>query len=905
MIGFLQNIVFMNPWILAGAAGLPLLWYLLRIMPPAPQHLILPTTRFLKGLIPENQTPSHTPWWILLLRVFIALLVLIALAHPVYNPAGQLPGHGALRIVIDNSWPSATIWDRQIKAAEETLSQAGREKRQIYIVTTAPAPGEPKPLQYGPMNYAEGLSILQGLEPLPWPADYKAAKELLSEQKEKSNITSLWYAHGLNEGNIHPLIKILAAQGGLHYISPKPGNTPLLLRPSEKTTLDMEVLVEATANIPEGLPVSVQAVTADGRVLDHQSATLSPADLPAAIAFDVPEAFRNDITQFRLAGKTGPGGMLLLDESSRKRSVGIVAPAEKAEAAPFIEASYYLKRALEPYTSLHFGGLHDILEQEPSVIVLPDIGAMPPEDLDTLEGWVKKGGLLLRFSGPNMAQGQNELYLLPVPLRKGGRSLQGSLTWQEPVTIAPFDERSPFYGITVSDEIIIKQQMLPAQGQEIEDKIWASLSDGTPLITAAQLDSGMLVLIHTTATPEWSDLALSGLFVKILRRIVSISGTASSENTKTSGYLEPILTLNGFGSLQEPGSFVRSVPAKDFEQTEPSSVHPPGLYGRGGAQQALNIGSHIKRLEATAGLPVTVTQKHYGSEYESDLMPFLLYSAVILLLADWLIMIAMMFGARAFLRFATPVLLLFFIIPPAYAPAYAQEQNYADGLYLAYMRTGDTNIDTISHQGLKSLTQILKRRTSVEPAGVAGLDPERDELAFFPIIYWPVTPEQKRLSPKALGNIQSYLDHGGTILFDTRDRNYAARALSGTKNTEALRRMIGGLNLPPLMPMPENHVLGKSFYLLDSFPGRYRGGTIWVEQNSAKGRDGVSSIIIGPHDWAGAWAAGKGQRSSMSGGSRQQELAQRFGVNLVMYALTGNYKADQVHVPFILERLGQ
>ena len=72
--------------------------------------------------------------------------------------------------------------------------------------------------------------------------------------------------------------------------------------------------------------------------------------------------------------------------------------------------------------------------------------------------------------------------------------------------------------------------------------------------------------------------------------------------------------------------------------------------------------------------------------------------------------------------------------------------------------------------------------------------------------------------------------------------------------------------------------------------------------------DGVASIIVGSNDWASAWAmdaAGRPVMPVIPGGDMQREMALRFGVNLVMYALTGNYKADQVHLPAIIERLGQ
>ena len=102
--------------------------------------------------------------------------------------------------------------------------------------------------------------------------------------------------------------------------------------------------------------------------------------------------------------------------------------------------------------------------------------------------------------------------------------------------------------------------------------------------------------------------------------------------------------------------------------------------------------------------------------------------------------------------------------------------------------------------------------------------------------------------------------------------------------------------------------LDLSEYLLREFPGRWAGGPLWVERRGGRHKDGVSSIVIGANDWAGAWAVdslGRPMAAVVPGGERQREMAYRFGVNWVMYALTGNYKTDQVHVPAIIDRLGQ
>jgi hypothetical protein len=219
---------------------------------------------------------------------------------------------------------------------------------------------------------------------------------------------------------------------------------------------------------------------------------------------------------------------------------------------------------------------------------------------------------------------------------------------------------------------------------------------------------------------------------------------------------------------------------------------------------------------------------------------------------------------------------------------------------LAYVITGDPTVDDTSSQGLKGLGRILNQRTAIEAAAPIGLDIEQDPLSLFPLLYWPVTESQPPVSMETIGRLNRFMASGGTIFFDLLD--------GGSGNGGAiLRRLTRGLDIPPLTPVPPAHVLTKAFYLMQAFPGRWADGRVWVERPGERINDGVSSIIVGANNWAAAWAVdaqGRHLFATVPGGERQRELAYRFGVNLVMYTLTGNYKSDQVHVPSILERLG-
>ena len=207
----------------------------------------------------------------------------------------------------------------------------------------------------------------------------------------------------------------------------------------------------------------------------------------------------------------------------------------------------------------------------------------------------------------------------------------------------------------------------------------------------------------------------------------------------------------------------------------------------------------------------------------------------------------------------------------------------------------------------------------MEPGQPFAVKIDADEITFFPILYWPVMPNARTLSEAVLAKIDAYMKQGGMIIFDTKDFGQGMPTGYNMRGdgTTPLQRMLGNLDIPRLEPVPEHHVLTKSFYLLRSFPGRWDGGQLWVEaevpRDSDQGRqarrvDGVSSVLITSNDFASAWAMderGQALYPVVPGGERQREMAFRTGVNIVMYALTGNYKADQVHVPALLERLGQ
>ncbi len=482
------------------------------------------------------------------------------------------------------------------------------------------------------------------------------------------------------------------------------------------------------------------------------------------------------------------------------------------------------------------------------------------------------------------------------------------MSWERPAKLAPFAADSPFAGLAVPSDVTVSRQVLAEPDIDLAARTWARLADGTPLVTAAKHGRGWIVLVHTTANADWSNLALSGLFVQMLRRIVAMSQgvTAAVEGT-----LPPLDTLDGFGRLGRPPPTALPIPGKAVAGAAVSPVHPPGFYGTPDARRALNLSAGIAELEPIAGLPSDVGRQIFGRSRERDLRPPLLTAALLLALVDLVIAYALRgLLRRRPARIAGLVVLVALALPAAARADDAFVIRATAELHLAYVRTGDEAVDAESRAGLVGLGNALNRRTAVETGAPLAVDIEADDLIFFPLIYWPVTANESPPSPAAVERINRYLETGGTILFDTRDGDEQSPGPFGgaAVAAERLRRLTAGIKMPALVPIPPDHVLTKSFYLMHDFPGRWDAGTLWVEPVADHVNDGVSSVIVGADDWAGAWAVdanGQPLYAVVPGGEEQREMALRFGINLVMYVLTGNYKADQVHVPAILERLGQ
>ena len=444
--------------------------------------------------------------------------------------------------------------------------------------------------------------------------------------------------------------------------------------------------------------------------------------------------------------------------------------------------------------------------------------------------------------------------------------------------------------------------MLAEPTADLAARTWAALEDGTPLVTEMPEGAGRVVLFHVTANADWSNLPLSGLFVDMLRRLVQLSvGVSTPQGNAT---LAPAETLDGFGLLSQPPPAAIGLAADKFASTPVSPRHPPGLYGPENSRQVLNLATSIAAPEPAAPITGATLETVHGSARERALGPPLLAFAILLLCVDMLISLALRGLLRTRVSATAAVLLLLLAIPAAHALDISP--NPAIDTRLGYIVSGDAQVDSIAKAGLEGLSEYVNARTAATLFEPDAVQPGQTDLSLYPLLYWPITADAPDLTATQAAALNDYMGRGGIIVIDTRNSGSGAGFAPGTE--DALKRIARSLNVPPLAPLTSEHVLSHAFYLLSDFPGRFTGDTVWVQRDQDRTNDSVSPVIIGGNDWAAAWAMnpdGSNPYAVIPGGQRQRVLAYRFGVNLVMYALTGNYKGDQVHVPAILQRLGQ
>ena len=915
------NLVFSSPFLLSALILLPGLWWLLRLLPPQPQKILFPPLELLLNSKRDQTEPRRTPLWILLLRIALAALLIIAMAGPILvSRVTPVSGPSPQLIILDQGWSSAADWKERVTFANSLIDEAERQQSPVALAATGQDNSQIEPLT--PQNARNKLSSLTPVAfNAPWQKHEKSIAEFLSRFPDAQII----------------LIPETASLSDVQQNETKIfTEKPLTIVTSSKAPFALA----GSMHDAKGLTLRIIRTTQDseqkGRILAYENQARLIGE--TVFAFDatstettaqltLPTELLNRITRLAVESERTAGATWLIGSDGRRARVGLVGSTESETKNRLADPAWYIKQALAPYVDLfnpRMGlseAIASLIESKVDVLILGEAIQLSPDALKKLAAYCEAGGTLIRFAGGLSPDREDTLW--PVRLRADGRALGGALDWQSPRQLAPFPEASPFFGLDIPADVTIKRQWLAEPSSDLNRLSWAKLDDGTPLVTSAVKGQGRIILFHMASDPTWSTLPVSGLFVEMLKRIATQSLVAKNDasGAQNKSPQPPFSILDGYGVLGAPPN--EAEPIIPHQLTRADVLHPAGFYGSKDTLYAVNVLNETDRL-IKPSYQLSSQQKILSLDItpSRSLAPTLFLAALLLFLVDTFFTFKNT-SLRSLKQNASLVLLLMIMlfVPWTEArsdtePLSPKDRDGALSTRLAYVITGDTALDEISREGLQGLSLFLQDHTAVEPEAPMGIDLESDTLSLYPLIYWPMPSTGQSPSQAALARLETYMRNGGLVIFDTRD---AASNFNTTPSAETLflQSLLSGLSVPPLEEIPANHVLMRSFYLLQMMPGRYGTGKTWVEalppesdQRDAPARasDGVSPLIITSNDWASAWAVNQSGRALYpieTAMPRQREMALRTGVNLVVYSLTGNYKADQIHVPALLERLGR
>lgn len=613
----------------AGGASLPGLWWLMKTVPPRPRLVDFPAIRLLFNLSSEDKQSASVPLWQRLLRLGAVAAVITGLSDPQFEtPTSFGQGTGPVLLVVDNDWQSAKNWSLVRQRVETVLDGAARHGRSVMIMSTAGEQGQE--IKPGTLQSAKEARVtLPGLEPRPWPSNREAALKALGDVPSGTSV--VWFSNGQDDPRLQAFIQKLDGIGSLSVFTDQPGDAAHIL--SLKQGEELGAIVRRLSPGEEETVV-VAAMGANGEIIVQTEAVIPVGQTSAeAIFADLPLELRRQIVKLSLPSENHAGATLLLDESWRKRTVGLLGSSGQGS---LLEDATYIRPAIAPFTDLHSGSVEDLLKHSPSVIVMTDEAILAEDDRQRLQQWVDKGGMAVRFAGPRLAAQPGDS-LISTPLVPGENHTTGTLSGTKATNLAPFANDSPFLGLKVPESLEIRTRVLSEPNLGDGVKIWAEFEDGVPFVTTRQQGEGWVVLVHTTANLEWSNLPLADdLFIEMMKVMVARSKSASAQVELTKP-LPPFSLMDGRGRLGAASRGNIKLTRDDVKTGTVGPLSPPGFYGEQGsvARLAHNLYQAVKDYKPAPALPASVKALSYKDDHgPQNLKGIMLALAISLILAD-------------------------------------------------------------------------------------------------------------------------------------------------------------------------------------------------------------------------------------------------------------------------------
>lgn len=855
--------IVLNPQILGAVVFLPIIFWISSLIAPPPKHIEFAPIFILKRIKAVPPSVQKPPIWLVVIRVLSLLFLILAIADFRIVPKSALGENiKNIEIFIEDTFVQNQNFAERIKPLVTFLEANPSAKASVYFINESKSS----------LINANNIDAIKTLSTANMSAGENNYGDVIKANYPTQKSTVFYISDGIKNPGQAEFNKFLSQR--------TKGTIRQLPNPNAKLILDLRI-VENTAQIaifnPSKEKTLINAFSSDGNIIGSTIISNSSGiiNLPA----------QTRPAYFAIKDQNHAGGVFLTNYFGAKPLIGIV--SENVQSAELNSDSHFIKAAAALENPIIVGELSNIVSKSPDIIVLGDRPGFSPSEINELKTFAKKGGTIIRFLGPKSLANPNDEILTGI-IKSPEHNLFGQIN-PTPINIMPFEKGTIFEGLQIPADAKIEKSIL-FEKANTNTKVLAKLSDGAPLISEMPYFEGKLYVIHTSASPLWSNLGIGPLQFEILGRIFNAVSLKNYEVKQDSG--GKVLLLHG---IENDGKIKSLNPPKQIDEmpAKANNVNPPGIYWNN-QNTALNITNN--RVFEPATYP---NQFQTFADIKASFRFHGLFLGLSLFLLIFENIVRLSKGFK--IRFAPRTSIVFALICILFAPLAAKAEGKKDSIKLSYLVTGDIKTDTKASVALKGLAKTLENRTNIEPSGVIGLNADAPEILKQPILYWLLPPNSKSLNAKEVDNLNKFMRNGGVIFIDTQGKGQIQAQAQAN-----LRRALNGLVIPQLETVPENHVLRKSFYVLQGFPGFYQNAEIWVETAKSAGTnsfDGVSPIIIGDGDWASIWALAANY--SISPFDYPKEVPLRVGVNIFLYALTGQYKNDQLHIDAILKRLSK
>jgi len=885
---------FLEPAIFAALASLPIVWWLLRRFPPTPEKVIFPSLAIIKQLHSQPRTNRKTPPWLLIFRITLLMFAILAFAKPYFDSNkkdmtawNNIAQSSKVIIIVDDGYGFAQNSSSIKQSGDRIINTAGINNAQTAVISASDA-ATIKHISFTNTELAK--AILHQISPKAYLPDRTAIIQNLHNSADYSSARIFWLSDGL-DANDSLIQEAKHKPDNFFIFKPELSKLPVCIKKIESSVdgfdIDVERLSQRSSNV-----FTIEGRGRDNSVILTETRKFETSALTANVIIKPAREVRNHLTRLTINGGTNACAVWLMDDESAVKSAGIIT-SSNADNQPFLQEKYYLTKALEGYAQIDYGNVDELLKAASGLLILPDSTIINTSDSAKLQQWVENGGILLRFAGKNLEDklkaGDTEDILLPVKISSifsyGGIA---NISGQQ--KLKKFEEKIPLANLSYGSTVNIRKLAIPAT-QSNTHEVWARLEDGSPLITSQSRKSGRIIFVHTTANNDWSDFALSGTFVSFVQNILSISG---GTHTVKEGFAKQTEELDGYGNLT---SITTANDIKDIQSLRSNpEKFKSGYYSSGQASIAVNMGRSYGLTPINYNAAIDYNENTGSKDFTVILA---IIAAIMLGIDSILSLVKTMYKSAQ--KMLVTLFITFALIPTQSLAKNSSEENPAFKTTIAYVQTGNAKLDRSTEAGITRLSNELANRTSAICNAPVSINLERDDISLYPILYVPIY-EGTFIGVDGMKKLHSFIRTGGLVIFDTMDGADISTALSVNP---VLIYMLNAMGVSNFEKVNDKHVLLKTFYLLKEIRGRFDDSTTLVEKADENVNDGVSPIIITSAALAQGLSVDEngGNSHIISGGSEKDgEMIVRSGINIAMYALTGNYKADKIHTNIIEER---